>query len=408
MENFLSALILLLFLAAAGILLYRLLRAPVQVDAADKIPAARQQGIAALAVLAWAAAVLAVILATAAARGPDMPLLQAWESWFGVNIDAESYLKLARWGYGAAEADFPEQYLMIVFFPLYPALLRPFALLGANLWLCGTLLNVALTAAGAVLFYRVVSRILDEEAARWALAFLLVMPGSFFLVQPQTEALFFFLTFAFLECMQTDRLFFAAGFGLLAALCRAPGVLLAGYVLVDAWMRWRSRRGSGWRWLVPATAPLVGFGSYLALNQAVYGNAWQFTVYQREHWSNGTELFWRSLRTMYGCLQRQEPGIRIFLGAWTVGVLVAEIVLLFFAARRLPVPWLAHGLAYYVIVNGQAWLISAQRYALGLPALTPALAVVCQKRWQRVLVLALLAGLWGVYFAAFLNRCYIY
>ena len=60
------------------------------------------------------------------------------------------------------------------------------------------------------------------------------------------------------------------------------------------------------------------------------------------------------------------------------------------------------------MMNGQTWLISAQRYALGMPALAPAAAVLAKRRWQRGALLAVLAVLWGIYFAAFAGHAPIY
>ena len=70
--------------------------------------------------------------------------------------------------------------------------------------------------------------------------------------------------------------------------------------------------------------------------------------------------------------------------------------------------WLLLGLAGVAMMNGQTWLISAQRYALGMPALAPAAAVLTKRRWQRGALLAVLAVLWGVYFAAFAGHAPIY
>ena len=59
------------------------------------------------------------------------------------------------------------------------------------------------------------------------------------------------------------------------------------------------------------------------------------------------------------------------------------------------------------MMNGQTWLISAQRYALGMPALAPAAGILA-RRWQKAVLLAVLAVLWGIYFAAFVNHAPIY
>ena len=235
-----------LFVYAAAVGLARLFRRPAgELPGAGRQaarPDARGQRLAAAGALLWALAMLAALCAAACAQYPGVPPLQAVRQALCGGLDARHYLDLARWGYGAGEAGFAEQYLMIVFFPLWPWLLRPFALLGADLWLTGTLLAVALTAAGTVLLYRCAFRLFGSgRAAGFACAVQLLLPGSFFFVLPQTEALFFCLNFAFLDAMQRDKPGQAGLFGLLASLCRANGVLLAGYAVL--WWAAELRRG---------------------------------------------------------------------------------------------------------------------------------------------------------------------
>lgn len=145
---------------------------------------------------------------------------------------------------------------------------------------------------------------------------------------------------------------------------------------------------------------------YLGINWAVYGNAFQFTVYQREHWDHSFCLFPQAVAIMSRYISADSLGI--FIGLWTVVLILLEGLLLALAARRLPPDWLLLGLAGVAMMNGQTWLISAQRYALGMPALAPAAAVLTKRRWQRGALLAVLAVLWGVYFAAFAGHAPIY
>ena len=77
----------------------------------------------ALLCLLAGAAVQLVLVGTSWREGSFVTLGQALDARFYGNTDARHYLDLARYGYGAGEA-FPEQYLMIVFFPLFPWLLR--------------------------------------------------------------------------------------------------------------------------------------------------------------------------------------------------------------------------------------------------------------------------------------------
>ena len=400
------------FLLAAGIGVWRLFRQPLHQlpggeDGRFPRPDVPGQLLAGLGALVWCLVLLAALCLAAHRYMPELPPLQAVSSALCGSLDARHYLDLARWGYGAAETGFPEQYLMIVFFPLWPWLLRPFALLGADLWLTGTVLAMALTVAGTVLLYRCAYRLTDSRAtAGFACAVQLLLPGSFFFVLPQTEALFFCLNFAFLDAMQRDRPVTAGLFGLLASLCRANGVLLAGYAVLWILLALRRRRPFRASWLAPVAGPAAGLGIYLGINWMVYGNPFQFALYQQEHWYHSFCLFPRTVAIMSGYIGTDANGI--FLGLWTVAVILTEVLLFVLAARRLTPDWLLLGLAGVAMMNGQTWLISAQRYALGMPALAPAVAQMAAHCWQKIALLVILGILSGIYFAAFAAHAPIY
>lgn len=78
---------------------------------------------AALAGLLFVCVLQLVFCHAAQANNPGVGLAQAMEWQFYGNTDARHYIDLAQYGYGTGGA-FAEQELMIVFFPLFPALLR--------------------------------------------------------------------------------------------------------------------------------------------------------------------------------------------------------------------------------------------------------------------------------------------
>jgi len=86
-------------------------------------PSSRSRCWAAIAVAAFILVLHLIFAVTAHINYPEADFRQAIEWQFYGNTDSRHYLDLSIYGYGTQEA-FPEQYLQIVFFPLYPALLH--------------------------------------------------------------------------------------------------------------------------------------------------------------------------------------------------------------------------------------------------------------------------------------------
>jgi hypothetical protein len=141
-----------------------------------------------------------------------------WDTFF--------YYSIATGGYQWNPALFT--YQNVVFFPLYPLLMRWIgALIGGYPMLAGVLISLmAFTGALAVLYRLAVLEIGDEYA--WRVVLLVaVFPYALFFSAVYTESLFFLLTVGAFYAMRRRYLGWAALCGLAAGLTRPNGVWLA-------------------------------------------------------------------------------------------------------------------------------------------------------------------------------------
>ena len=113
---------------------------------------------------------------------------QLWLHW-----DTRHYIGIAQDGYTAVG----NERLRLVFFPLYPLLMRLVSpLTGGNLFAAGTAVSLVCSAAAAALLYDLAQMQLGERGAWLAVAYFLLNPLSVFLGCVYTEALFICLTLA--------------------------------------------------------------------------------------------------------------------------------------------------------------------------------------------------------------------
>lgn len=138
--------------------------------------------------------------------------------------DSFWYLDIAQNGYVFKGT---EKLSNIVFFPLYPLLIRVTSFLfGGNLIFAGWILSTIFLLLALIFFSKLVQEFHCEISPQLPLLFLLIFPTAFFLNTIYTEALFLFLSIASFYYAFRKNFASAGIFGLFASLTRITGVLL--------------------------------------------------------------------------------------------------------------------------------------------------------------------------------------
>ena len=318
-----------------------------------------------------------------------------------VRTDAPHYLGLAEnWYVTTGDARFH-----IVFFPLYPILVRGFSFLTGNTFAASLLVSNLCFMGAAVLLYELTLKALDRAAALRAVTFLLLLPAGFFFGAPMTESLFLLLCLASLYCARTHRFLLAGVFGMLASFTRSPGLLLMLPIGMEAVRDLVGKRRDGLTgrpWAMAVTTKglcvlmaLLGFAAYLWVNASVTGNPWQFTIYQSEHWNQRMGLFFStaSYQTEHALSALESGDLRMLFGLWLPNLLykAAALVLMGLCAKRLRASYGVFALGYFFIVMGATWLLSAPRYLAGLCVLPMMLACLTRRTRDNVIGILLCA-----------------
>jgi hypothetical protein len=207
--------------------------------------------------------------AAAAARGWEF-VPWRWIDAFG-RWDAAWYVDVAARGY-AVRGPLSSVQSNVAFFPLYPWAMRAVRALlpghGDGAWfLAGVLVSNGAALLGLWLLLRLARRVTgDDEAASRAVLYTLLFPFGFVLSSAYPESLFLLLSVGSLLAALDGRAGLAGGLGLLLALTRPGGVLVAVPLVYVAWDR------GGRRLPALAAAALPGLG--LALHA---GLLWRLT-----------------------------------------------------------------------------------------------------------------------------------
>ena len=312
--------------------------------------------------------------------------LWTWKRW-----DALHYVNLADLGYSGYIED--GKHLFLVFFPLYPWLMRLVSALTGNTMAAGLLISFLSYAGGCVYLYKLAAWELGENAARRAVLFLSVFPYAFFFGGIMTESLFFLTPAAGLCAIRPHRWWLAGLFGVLAAMTRMHGILLIGAAAAELV---EDKGRFDWREIVrrlPALLlPVLGTAVYLLLNWRVGGDPFAFTVMQ-EHWSQGfcwiSDTLWYVLQN---ALSYPTQAVRYQLWIPTILLFPAFFALAVYARKRFRSMYVLYGFVYLVLNYSLSWLLSAGRYlSCALPFFLFAAALTEKRRWLTILLTAVMS-----------------
>ncbi|HZI19571.1 MAG TPA: hypothetical protein VEY09_13350 [Pyrinomonadaceae bacterium] len=242
--------------------------------------------------------------------------LEIWDRW-----DAPHYLDLASEGYVAEGVEAR----WIVFYPLYPWLVRLAAFFVRDYLAAAFLVSGLASVALGLVLYRLARLDETEEVALGSVFFLLIFPTAYFLHVGYTESLFLALTVgAFLAARR--RVWWAAGLlGFLCGLTRVNGLLLVPALAAEAYLQrredrrgavggrgaaagrrreWRQEWRLEWLWCGAAGA---GFGCYLLLNYWVFGHPLEFLRAQEAYWGKSLTWPWTGLQGTWRALWTRAP-----------------------------------------------------------------------------------------------------
>src|SRR5262249_47881050 len=128
----------------------------------------------------------------------------------------------------------------VVFFPLYPVLMRTLApVAGGDVVIAGLILSLACFTVAVALLYRLAALEIGDDDAGPAVLFLVTYPFALFFSASYTESLFLLVTVGAFYAMRRERPLEASFFGLAAGLARPNGFWIAAPLL---WMELTSTK----------------------------------------------------------------------------------------------------------------------------------------------------------------------
>ena len=288
-----------------------------------------------------------------------------WIHW-----DTRHYIGIAEAGYTAVG----DERLRLVFFPLYPLLMRVFSLLtGGDVFYGGLIVSLACSAASAGLLYDLSAGLYGERCGVLSVAYFLLSPLSVFLCCAYTEALFICLTLGSMVLLRRGHPWLAAVCGALSAFTRMPGVIVSGLFIIAAIGRLgegKLRARDVLSCLAKVLIVFTGLFAYWLINYVVTGDPMMYLTYQKENWFQQPGSFWQTTEnTTYYFLTTFGDDDWLFTWGFQLLCMFYVYGLLAAGQRKLPFDLAAYSFVYVAVVLAPTWLLSGPRYLYALAPL---------------------------------------
>lgn len=282
----------------------------------------------------------------------------AWSRWDGLH-----YLYLTQhWYTNAGDAA-----NFIVFFPLYPILLKLVTFISTNVSLSAVMLSICLFILGCYLFYKLVEIDYGKKIARLSVIALAIFPTTYFFNAPYTESLFLLLFSSALYFARKGNWILAGILTGFACISRPFGALLLPSILVE-WFLSKNRK---WQVLPIIVFPsVVAASAYLYLNKNIYGDYFAFQKILAAHWQKHFLLPYLSVRDSWRiAFSGGLTSFTVMVG-WAESLSITIAWLLIPAAFRfLRKSWAVYYALSIILFSSTSFILSTPRYLLSVPPL---------------------------------------
>ncbi len=291
--------------------------------------------------------------------GNDVPFSQVIRQIFESSGDSPHYLYLAEHGYTSAG----EQAKLIVFYPLYPLLIKIFNLVIGNYFVSAvTVSNLAFMAACCML-YELLRLDYTKEQSVSGLALMIAAPFSMFYSAVFTESVFLLTTVLCLYFIRTKKPLWIAITGFLACLSRTQGVILFVCALIPVVSGFFKKKQFHRKEFLAALVIPLGFFVYLLMNKVLFGNWFQYLTFQAaEPWYNKAQWFGKTLSYCHGMALAYSGLAPIIYTPQLVLFFVGTLCIFYGVYKKVRTEYLVYTGAYIFTCYTHGWLISGSRY----------------------------------------------
>lgn len=328
--------------------------------------------------------------------------------------DGQHYIEIASNGYSHFEEN--GQHLMLVFFPLYPLLMRIFYWFIPNYVIAAMVVSSLSYSLGCVAMYKLVTIDYSKSIARMSVIFMSVYPYAMYYGGVLTEGLFLLTIVSTFLAIRQHKWLLAGILGMLAALTRSFGV----FMIIPAVVEWVQTerpvdliRDKKWGILgrkavkfLPALIMILGILIYLFINYKVAGDPFIFMQYERDHWLQKLQFFGKTSNMLWNKVFHAGSNwtsIACMYLPELLSFVILSLVILY-STRRTRSMYVVFMLIYFAFNAGASWPLSMSRYwSCMFPMFWVAAEFTDRHKKLETPIAAIMAIMLGMYLVGYMN-----
>lgn len=295
-------------------------------------------------------------------------ILSHWQLW-----DAHKYLNIAVYGYGSMMYD--NQYLGLVFLPLYPWLIRLVDYAVGYPLISALIVSTACCCFSCCVIYKLALLDYSKRAAKNTVIFLSIFPWSFFMGGIMNESTLLLMSTLCLYFIRTHKWLRAGIFGMLAALSRLVGVVLV-FAYFAEWLEeykviavLRQKRFKDFFAIIFKKGFFVliiplGTVIYLIINYICTGDPFAFLQYEETIWNQHSQFFGITLNTIWHYASAANPSLVTRYAIWIPQIFAIAFCALnmLYGVNKTRTMYMGYLIPYLLVNISASWPISGGRY----------------------------------------------
>lgn len=336
-------------------------------------------------------------------------IIDNWIKW-----DAHHYIRIAN-GYSSYIEN--NLYPTLVFFPLYPWLMKFINIFVQNFAISGLLVSILSYSFSCVFIYKLVSLDYEKNTACKTIILISISPFAFFFGSIMSESVFLLFSTITLYYIRKHNWLLVGIFGMLSALSRLIGVFLIVPALVEIIEEYHILKNiQDYKYIfkiikekvIPILFIPLGILIYLYINYSITNDWFYFLKMQNQIWNQNYTSFFKIPILLINFIKNQGS-----LFAYTIFIpeLITVVVMYYLLVRCVKknrTMYTSWFLIYILINTSMSWPLSIGRYfTCALPAFI-FMAKSCEHNNKKFIFLVIIFSiLFAIFLMAYLTNKYV-